>query len=203
MNDVTNSISSTAQSSIDVVKQTSTDVIQFQFYKNPLFLLFVSYCVFIFISYAYMSNDTKNKYVFSDKFRDKDNNIYLGEILKYPYSFDSVPSIIKVIFTGPIILYVILFSILFSQFIDIKGSPYKPYFYSLMFSYLCLMILFSIHVFIVKYIVNPETVTIESSIYRKEDDKKTYESFYRTQWVLLGFLSPIYVMLLVYIFRKI
>ena len=205
MDTVTDTISSTATSSVDVVKKTSSDVIQFKFYKNPIFLSFMVYCIFLFVSYAYLDDKIKNSYVFSNKFRDSSNDIHFTEIIKYPYDFKSVPSIIKIIFTSPLILYVVFFSILFSNFVDIKGSQYSSYFYSVMFSYFFLLILFSIHVLLIKYLVKPQTIKIESELNRDDgkDREKTYEAFYRTQWVFLAFLSPIFVTIMVYFMRKI
>jgi hypothetical protein len=178
-------------------------IIQYSFYKNPIFILFSVYTLFIFFSYAYMNDKIKNSYVFSNKFRDSNNNIYFSEILTYPYNLETVPSIIKVLFGSPIILYVVFFSLLFNQFVDINNDKNLPYYYSIMFSYLYLLILFIIHLIVIKYIVGPKDINITSDLKRIDgkDNEKTYESLYRTQWVILIFLSPIFVTVLIFLER--
>ena len=68
MEDVTNTVSETASSGVNVVKGATDDIIQLQFYKNPVFIVFVLYIVIIFGSYFAMNNAMKNRFVFSNKF---------------------------------------------------------------------------------------------------------------------------------------
>ena len=72
-----------------------------------------------------------------------------------------------------------------------------------MFSYLYLLILFIIHLIVIKYIVGPKDINITSDLKRIDgkDNEKTYESLYRTQWVILIFLSPIFVTVLIFLER--
>jgi len=203
MNDVKNTVGTTANNSITVVKAATNDVIQFQFYKNPIFITFLLYTLFIFGTYAYMSDSVKNSYVFSNKFRDKSGHIYWKYILTYPSDISkSTGSLIYSMVTPPIMWYLVIFTTIFSNVIDISQVPHQAYFYSVMFSYLSLLILFTIHMIIFNFIISPQKTTIELSIGDQSKVTKSYEAFYRTQWILLFTLSPIYVCIIVYSMRK-
>jgi len=203
MEGVTNTVSSTANNSAQVVKGATSDIVQFQFYKNPVFIVVFIYFVFIFGTYLYMPSAVKNSYVFSDKFRDKSGSIYWKDMLTYPYDTSkSTGSFIFGLLTPPIIWYLISFSILCSSLININQVSHQAYFYSVMMSYLMLLILFTIHMIIFNFIIRPSRATIEITLGDPKKVKKTYESFYRTQWVLLFTLSPLYVCMIVYIMRK-
>ena len=52
------------------------------------------------------------------------------------------------------------------------------------------------------YIINPENVEIEVTLGDQDKIKKTYEDFYRTQWLLLIVFSPIIITTVVYAIRK-
>jgi len=201
---VTNTVTSTASTSVDVAKKAGSDVIQLQFYKNPVFIVFVIYCITIFGTYFNMSSSTKNSYVFSNKFRDKDGKIYWKYILSYPYDMSaSTSSMIYSMFTPPIVWYLFFFTVFFSSFIDIRQTYYQAYFYSIMISYFIMLVLFSIHLIIFNFILHPRNTKVELAIGdTTKPAEKTYSAFYRTQWLLLAFLSPIYVCIVVYIMRK-
>ena len=201
MEDVTNTISDTAANTASVAKGITDDVIQFKFYKNPVFISFSIYILIIFGFYFNMSNNVKNSYIFSDKFRSETNDISWKHILYYPYDpSSSTSSLIKVILTPPIMWYLVIFTLFFTSIVDPSQASRQAYFYAIMSSYLVLLILFALHVGIFNGIVPPTTVDVELKL--NDNDIKTYESFYRTQWVLLTFLSPIYVFSLMYVFRK-
>lgn len=196
-------VQTVSENSVTIASGTTKDIKQFKFYKNPVFIVFFLYTFFIVTSYLNMSNSTKNKYVFSDKFRDSSNTIHWLNIISYPYDFSkSTMNKLKIIFTSPLIVYLLIILPIILNVIDPTHKPYKVYFYTMMFSYLTLMILFTIHIIIFKFIINPEKVNIELRMLSNDKVKKTYESFYRTQWVLLFFLSPIIVSICVYISRK-
>ncbi len=198
-------VQTVSEHSVTIASGTTKDIKQFNFYKNPVFIVFFLYTFFIVTSYLNMSNSTKNKYVFSDKFRDSTNTIHWLNIISYPYDFSkSTLNKLKIIFTSPLTLYLLIILPIILNVIDPTHKPYKVYFYTVMFSYLTLMILFTIHIIIFKIIfeLSPESMKIELHIVPKDKVKKTYESFYRTQWVLLFFLSPIIVSICVYISRK-
>ena len=196
-------VQTVSENSVTIASGTTKDIKQFKFYKNPVFIVFFLYTFFIVTSYLNMSNSTKNKYVFSDKFRDSSNTIHWLNIISYPYDFSkSTMNKLKIIFTSPLIVYLLIILPIILNVIDPTHKPYKVYFYTMMFSYLTLMILFTIHIIIFKFIINPEKVNIELRMLSNDKVKKTYESFYRTQWVLLFFLSPIIVSICIYISRK-
>ena len=98
--------------------------------------------------------------------------------------------------------YLVIYTLFFTSIVDPSQESRQAYFYAIMVSYLVLLILFSLHVGIFNVIAGPEDVNIELELGDQNNIKKTYESFYRTQWILLLFLSPIYVFILMYVFRK-
>ena len=55
---------------------------------------------------------------------------------------------------------------------------------------------------IFNFIVKPKDVDLEIVLGDQTKVDKSYESFYRPQWVLLFTLSPIYVCIVVYIMKK-
>ena len=201
MEDVTNTVSNTAANTASVAKGITDDVIQLKFYKNPVFISFSIYILIIFGFYFNMNNNVKNSYIFSDKFRSETNDISWKNILYYPYDpSSSTSSLIKVILTPPIMWYLVIFTLFFTSIVDPSQASRQAYFYAIMSSYLVLLILFALHIGIFNFIVKPITVDVELNL--EGNGIKTYESFYRTQWVLLTFLSPIYVFCLMYAFRK-
>ena len=203
MEHIQGGVQKVSEHSVNIATDTTNDIKEFNFYKYPVFIVFFLYTLFIVTSYLNMSNSTKNKYVFSDKFRDSTNTIHWLNIISYPYDFSkSTLNKIKIITTHPLTLYLLIILPIILNVIDPTHKSYKVYFYTVMFSYLSLMILFTIHVIIFKFIIPPETVKIELHIVPKDKVKRTYEAFYRTQWVLLFFLSPIIVTICIYISRK-
>ena len=52
----------------------------------------------------------------------------------------------------------------------------------------------------VQHFIGPKNVNIPSNM--KKDKNITYGSLYRTQWILLLFLSPLYAFTILYITRK-
>ena len=176
------------------------------FYKNPVFLSLVLYIVIIFSTYLYMSESTKNRYVFGNKFRNRNGDIKWVDMYTYPYdSSKSTESILIGVAKNPITWYLILFSLLCTSFINMKQVNYQVYFHSIMFSYLIFLLLMVIHILLYNFIISPREVDIELSIgdpQKIKEDVHSYRNFYRTQWLLLFYLSPIYVCLYVYIMRK-
>jgi hypothetical protein len=203
MDNVTNAVTDTASTSVEVVKGATSDVIQFKFYKNPIFIVLSLYVILIFGTYFNMNDDTKNSYVFADKFRDEVGHIYWMDILTYPYNpAKSTSSLIYSFVTSPILWYLLLFTGIFQDFIDIKQVPHQAYFYPIMFSYLILLILFTIHMVIFNFIIDPKNTDVELRLGDQNKVDKSYNAFYRTPWILLFTLSPIYVCIVVYIIRK-
>jgi len=197
MEDVTNTVSETASSGVNVVKGATDDIIQLQFYKNPVFIVFVLYIVIIFGSYYAMNNTMKNRYVFSNKFRDDANDIHWFDIISYPHSFG-----MKGALGSPIILYILLGTLLTVNMIDPLQKRNQAYFYSVMFSFLFILVMFVIHVIVFHFIIDPKKVKIDLTLGDQDKVEKTYESFYRTQWLLLVVFSPIIISCIVYAIRK-
>lgn len=202
MNIVSDNIKSGTSTMVSTVKNVSGDisnVTDIKFYKNPVLYLFSGYILFLVVSYMIMSKSVINNYVYSNKFRDENGNIKWLDILIYPHGINSVSDIIKTIFTGPIILYVFIFTIIYPSLIQIKPGV-STYFYLAMVNYFILTMIFMVHVFIINKIISIESIKISSDM--DTDKVRTYGSIYRTQWVLLLFLSPIYAFIILYINKK-
>jgi hypothetical protein len=173
------------------------------FYKNPVFLTLISYIIFIFLIYLNMSETTKKSYIFNDKFRDDLGTIHWLHILTYPYEFQySVNYMILFVLRTPIIWYSLIYTLLAPAIINTRQKSQQAYFYMLMFSYLVIFMIFFIHYIIFNFISKPKDTTIEIKI-SNEPINLSYDGFYRTQWILILWLSPIYVCLLLYIIRNI
>lgn len=197
MEQVTNQVSETAQNTVNVATGAKNDIIQLQFYKNPVFIVFAIYMITVFGIYFNMNEGTKNTYIFSNKFRDSTNDIHWLDIITYPYGLG-----LKGIFYSPIMLYLLLGIYLIVNIIDPLQTSNQAYFYSVMFSFLVILVLFVIHMVIFHYIINPEKVKVELTLGDPDKIKYTYEDFYRTQWLLLIVFSPIIITTIVYAIRK-
>ena len=197
MEQVTNQVSETAQNTVNVATGAKNDIIQLQFYKNPVFIVFTIYMITVFGIYLSMNEGMKNIFVFSNKFRDSAGDIHWLDIITYPYGIGS-----KGVFGSPIMLYLLLGIFLIVNIIDPLQTSNQAYFYSVMFSFLVILVLFVIHMIIFHYIINPENVIVELTLGDPDKIKKTYEDFYRTQWLLLIVFSPIIITTVVYAIRK-
>ena len=125
------------------------EIVQFSFYKNPVFVTWLLYTVFIMISYLYMNDATKNSYVFANTFRDETNDIHWLDIVTLDQNITSIPKLLELVFS-PLILYSLLAFILINTVIKPHEGKYQPYFYTIMLSCGILMILFPIHYFVYK-----------------------------------------------------
>ena len=188
---------------VNVASGVTDDVIQLQFYKNPIFIIFSLYSIILSGVYITMDDSIKNRFIFSNKFRDGANDIHWIDIISYPYDFSkSTMNKVKIILFSPIMIYLLVGILLIVNIIDPLQKRNQAYFYSVMFSFLFILILFTLHVFIFNFIISPESSNVELALGKPEDRKKTYASFYRTQWVLLITLSPIIISTVVYLTRK-
>tara|TARA_B110001469_G_C9490850_1_gene245635 strand:- start:143 stop:730 length:588 start_codon:yes stop_codon:yes gene_type:complete len=184
----------------NIVKGVSSDITNIKFYKSPVFYTCIIYISILSLMYINMENSTKNNYIFSNKFRDDQGNVSWIDIFIYPYGVSTVPNIIKSLFTGPILLYLLLFTTFFTSAMNINSGNVQPFFYAVMISYFVLFVIFMIHVFMVNYVIGSKNVNIPSNM--KKDKNVTYGSLYRTQWILLLFISPLYAFTILYITRK-
>jgi hypothetical protein len=196
MEQVTNTVTDTASNSVNIVKGVKDDIIQLDFYKNPIFIVFSLYIIVIFGIYFNMDNDTKNNYIFTNKFRDS-GGIHWLNIISYPYKFGG-----NALLFSPIMIYLLVGLLLTINVIDPLQSRNQAYFYSLMFSFLFIMVIFVFHMIIFHYIIDTKKTTIELKLGDPDNVEKTYTGFYRTQWVILFALSPILITCLVYAVRK-
>ena len=71
------------------------EIVQFTFYKNPVFVTCLLYTVFIMISYLYMNDATKNSYVFANTFRDETNDIHWLDIVTLDQNITSIPKLLE------------------------------------------------------------------------------------------------------------
>ena len=67
---------------------------------------------------------------------------------------------------------------------------------------LLLFTLVDVVVIIFNVILSPEKASIELRLGDQDKVKKTYGTFYRTQWILLLAFSPIIIAIVIYIIRK-
>jgi hypothetical protein len=51
-------------------------IIELTFYKNPVFICITLYTLFIIVTYMNMNETVKNSYVFGDKFRNENGDIF-------------------------------------------------------------------------------------------------------------------------------
>jgi len=185
---------------MDAVKGVTNDITSIKFYKSPVFYTCILYITILLVFYMTMENSTKNNYIFSNKFRDEQGNVSWKDILIYPHGVSTVPNIIKTMFTGPILLYLLFFTTLFTSVMNVNSGNVQPYFYGIMISYFVLFVIFMIHVFMINSLIGPKNINIPTNM--KKDKEVTYGSLYRTQWILLLFLSPLYSLTTLYITRK-
>jgi len=149
-----------------------------------------------------MSDATKNSYVYSNKFRDGAGDIHWLDIISYPHDFDGpLSSKLKTVLFSPIMLYLLLGILLTVNVIDPLQNRNQAYFYSVMFSALFILVMFVIHIIIFHFIIDPKDTKVELKL-GDSNEKKSYEAFYRTQWLLLVVFSPIIISCVVYATRK-
>ena len=200
MNTIKDNVTSGTTNVVNTVKGVTSDITNIKFYKSPVFFVWLFYITSLTIFYMTLENSTKNNYIFSDKFRDDKGDIKWIDILKYPHGLSTVPNIIKSMFTGPIPLYLLFFTMLFTSVINVTNGNVQPYFYGIMVSYFILFVIFMIHVLTINKFIEPKNIDISTNM--KKDKNVTYGSLYRTQWILLLFLSPLYALMVLYIARK-
>jgi len=173
------------------------EIVQFTFYKNPVFVTWLLYTVFIMISYLYMNDATKNSYVFANTFRDETNDIHWLDIATLDQNITSIPKLLELVFS-PFVLYSLVAFILINTVIKPHEGKYQPYFYTIMLSCGILMILFPIHYFVYKLFKGEKN---KGDLNDAIEETRTYDKKFRTQWVILVFLTPIILSILLYLIR--
>ena len=191
---------------MDQVQQpsTSSPIIQVTFYKNPVVILLSIYILVIILTYMNMSESVKNTYVFGDKFRNQNGDIYWRDLYLYPYDYrKSTLSFIYGFFKSPFTWYLIGFHLLAPGFMNFNTITNTTYIRTILFSYFLLLLILAIHIILYGYIMDPELRDVESKLGDTQKIKriKSYRNFYRVPWILLLFLSPIYVCIFVYLMK--
>ena len=191
---------------MDQVQQpsTSSPIIQVTFYKNPVVILLSIYILVIILTYMNMSESVKNTYVFGDKFRNQNGDIYWRDLYLYPYDYrKSTLSFIYGFFKSPFTWYLIGFHLLAPGFMNFNTITNTTYIRTILFSYFLLLLILAIHIILYGYIMDPELRDVESKLGDTQKIKriKSYRNFYRVPWIFLLFLSPIYVCIFVYLMK--
>ena len=154
-------------------------------YKDPVLYFVVTYIVLIgCLYYFYKGSKT---FIFG-----QNKNLSLIDLVSYPYGLSSPQSIIKSFVSNPIQIFGLLFTLLLPNLVDVTESKYKPYCYGLMCGYIMLLILFLIHVAVVRLVIDPKTIVISDSFSVEKKTGETYNNIYRGHWITLVALLPIY-----------
>ena len=154
-------------------------------YKDPVLYFVITYIVLIgCLYYFYKGSKT---FIFN-----QNKKLSLIDLVSYPYGLSSPQSIIKSFVSNPIQIFGLLFTLLLPNLVDVTESKYKPYFYGLMCGYIMLLILFLIHVAIVRLVIDPKTIVISDSFSVEKKTGETYNNIYRGHWITLVALLPIY-----------
>tara|TARA_B100000035_G_C20992468_1_gene550878 strand:+ start:287 stop:913 length:627 start_codon:yes stop_codon:yes gene_type:complete len=207
MENITNNIEATGT---NIINNISNDFKTIKFYKSPAFYTFIIYVILI-ILFVFFIDNPKKKYLFGDIYMDKQYKIQWSKFLTVPYGYNTPKNIILSLSTNPSILYSLLFTILLPNIVDVKYPSSKPFFSGVLVSIVIIIILYIIHMILLKYIFKFKNDDNKIDDKINKDDKikinkltkdNYYSEIYQGQWLLLLFLSPIYAMILVYIFRK-
>ena len=163
-------------------------------YSDPVLYFVITYTVLIgCLYYFYKGSKT---FIFG-----QNKKLDLIDLVSYPYGINTPQSIIKSFFSNPIQIFGLLFTLLLPNLIDVNESKYKPYFYGLMCGFITLLILFLIHVAIVRLVIDPKTIVISDSFKVEKKTGESYNNIYRGHWIVLVALLPIYSTLIV-LFKK-
>ena len=163
-------------------------------YSDPVLYIVITYTVLIgCLYYFYKGSKT---FIFG-----QNKKLDLIDLVSYPYGINTPQSIIKSFFSNPIQIFGLLFTLLLPNLIDVNESKYKPYFYGLMCGFITLLILFLIHVAIVRLVIDPKTIVISDSFKVEKKTGESYNNIYRGHWIFLVALLPIYSTLIV-LFKK-
>lgn len=174
------------------------------FYKNTALYAIVFYSIGLYTYFFSYGESIRKKGIIGDKFINQNNQIDIGKIVSFPHGYSTVPDIFKSIFTTPIGLYILLFSIFYPTFMGNDKGDSLTYFYALGSSYLIMLLLYLSHVFITRKLVGTDNITIadEFKTSKAKQDKYTYSDLYKTQWNILFYVSPVYVFSFIFFVRQ-
>ena len=197
------------------MESITQEVVNLSFYKNPIFIIYIIYVSTIMISYLYMDDGTKNSYIFDDTYRDELGDIHWTDILTLDRDIHTVPDMLE-LFLSPFVLYTVVSSTLILTVVKAHEGSYQPYFYLFMMNIGILLLLFIIH-YVSYKVFKGESVKREPSEWENTDispppgqtadklkikkDKRSYASTFRTQWILLVFLTPVISPIILYLIR--
>lgn len=177
---------------MDSVKSTAK--VSLSFYKNPVFWFIAVYVSVIVGGYVYMDTETRDEYLYGSQFRDGSGNLQISKMLFYPYGTSTVGDILLTVFTSPLFLYLLVVSVTVLSFVDLTKK--MSYFYAIMYSFICLFVLYLVHSVTINVILGVDKLPVEP-----EPEEVSYNAYYKTKWIATTVLSPIYVMLLVFLGR--
>jgi len=162
-----------------------------------------------------MNEGTKNSYVFDNTYRDETGDIHWTDILTLDKDINTVPEMLELV-VSPFVIYTVVSSVLILTVVKAHEGSYQPYFYLFMMNVGILLLLFIIHYLSYK-VFKGESIKREPSEWGKPDispppgqksgklkikkDKRSYASTFRTQWVLLVFLTPVILPIILYLIR--
>lgn len=181
---------------VDTVKDVGSDVVSVKFYKSPALYIFLAYVVLLIGIKFYMNKNTLDSYLLG-----ANRDLGLGDLFSFPYGVDSPENIIKTMISNPYIIYLLAFSIMYPAFMEIKKTGAKPFMYGAAVSYIMIVVLFLIHVGIVRFVIDPKTIEVNPDFPGKRKGR-TYAELYRGHWLSLFIFSPIYAFTVVYLARK-
>ena len=197
MTDIVNNVVDKATTTpTNVVSGITNDLIGTKFYKSPVFYSWVIYTCLLLGIYLSMHGHLKS-YLFGNN-----TSLDLIDLYTFPYGIKKPENIIKNIVSNPIILFGFIFTILYPSILDIHKPGNQVYYYAAMMAILCVIILFIIHVAVVKYIIKTETIEIPSEFDVTQRQGNSYSTIYKGHWVCLFAFSPLYAFFMVYLSRK-
>ena len=196
MNTITKPLQEGVSGVVKTVKNVGDDVVSVEFYKSPALYIFLVYVAVLIGIKLYMNENTLNTYLFGIN-----KDVSIPELFAYPYGVDTPEDIIKTIVSNPYIIYLLVFTIMYPGFMEIKKTGSKPFLYGAAVSYIMIIILFLIHVAVIRFIVDPKTIQLDVN-YPGKKTGRTYSGIYRGHWLSLFIFSPIYAFTVVYLARK-
>ena len=129
-----------------------------------------------------MSESVKNTYVFGDKFRNQNGDIYWRDLYLYPYDYrKSTVSFIYGFFKSPFTWYLIGFHLLAPGFMNFNTITNTTYIHTILFSYFLFLLILAIHIILYGYIMDPALRDVESKLGNTQKIKriKSYRNIIR------------------------
>lgn len=180
---------------MDSSKQPVMSKVNLGFYKNPVFWFALVYVTSLVATFVTMDRTARDNYFFGSQFRTSSNELQFSKMLFYPYGTSSVSDILLTFTTSPPFMYLLVVTITVLSFVDLTKK--MSYFYAMMYSFIVLFVLFVIHSVVINLIIGTENLPVEP----KPEQDITYSLYYKTKWISTAVLSPIYIMIIVFLAR--